>query len=108
MIKTMLTIGTFDKDTCKAEITMEEAVNIVSGIILENGIEGATIIPDCTGIYKMSSNGKIIKEPSIRVEYVESVVMGDISFKKMIDDLKFNLNQESIMVEVAEVNVSFM
>jgi len=108
MIKTMLTIGTFDKDTCKAEITMEEAVNRISNIILSNDIEGATIIPNCTGIYKMCSTGEIIREPSIRVEYVEAIVHGDISFQKMIDEIKTELNQESVMVEIAEVNVSFM
>lgn len=108
MIKTMLTIGLFDKETCKQEINSGEAVNIISRIILDSGIEGATIIPNCHGIYQMRSTGEIIHEPSIRVEYVESTVMGDISFQKMIDELKGELNQESIMVEIAEVNVSFM
>jgi len=104
MYKTTLTIGLYDKDTCRQEISSESAKNIVTAAVLRSGVYGATVW-DCRGIYTMQSTGEIVEEPSIRVEFCDDF-QRDIS--GLVADLKARLNQESIMVERAISNVSFL
>ena len=103
MFKTTLTIGLFDKDTGLQEVSTQKAIRRISETVLNAGIFGATMW-ECQGIYKMQSNGLIIREPSIRIEFVEDLER-DIS--GIVAELKTALNQESIMVERCKADVSF-
>ena len=98
MVKFQLTIGLFDKDTEKQEIKTKAAKSMIADTLLNRFHVFAFSMLDCEGVYKMNSTGNIIREPSIRIEIVidES---GDIDIPDMVDYLKMQFNQESIMVE---------
>jgi len=100
MYEHFLTIGLFDKESEKQELTTETAKNIVADTLI-NGFEVyAFTMIDCFGVYKMVSSGRIVKEPSIRVE-IATVL-------RIIQSLKTNLNQETIMYKMTESEIDFV
>ena len=98
MIKFQLTIGLFDKDTEKQRISSRKAQDTLSDILLNRFHIFAFTMMECAGVYKMASSGNIIREPSIRIEIVTDE-SGDITMVDMVEYIKHELNQESIMVE---------
>ena len=105
MIKNQFTIGLFDKDTEKQEINTPEAKNLIAEILIEKfGIFAFTMI-ECSGVYRMASTGRIVFEPSIRVEIVTDEELTEAD--AIIGNLKEALNQESIMHEVSSENIYF-
>jgi len=104
MFKTVLTVGLFDKDTETQLINSNEAKKIISSILIDkNNIFAFTMI-DCSGVYKMQSTDCIVYEPSIRIEIATDKM---IDYKKITSELKSELNQESIMVDISESNIIF-
>lgn len=68
MIKNILTIGLFDKNTEQQEIETNQAKNIIANILINDFDIFAFTMMDCNGVYKMASTNNIVYEPSIRVE----------------------------------------
>lgn len=105
MYKNQLTIGLFDKDTEKQEVNTPEAKNLIAEILIGKfGIFAFTMI-ECSGVYKMASTGRIVFEPSIRVEIATDEELTEAD--AIIETLKKELNQESIMHEVSNENIYF-
>jgi hypothetical protein len=104
MIKNQFTIGLFDKDTEQQEIQTNEAKNLIAEILIGKfGIFAFTMI-ECSGVYRMASSGRIVFEPSIRVEIASD---DEIAADDIIEELKDTLNQESIMHEVSKEHIYF-
>ena len=106
MTKTVLTIGLFDKDTESQKIGTESAKNIIANILLNVYDIFAFTMIECNGYYKMQSTGNIVNEPSIRVEIASDSMIE--SLHDMVSDIKTELNQESVMVEITESDIQFI
>lgn len=106
MIKNILTIGLFDKNTEKQEIETNHAKNIIANILINDFDIFAFTMMDCNGVYKMASTNNIVCEPSIRVEIAtDNEITPEID--GIIEALKTALNQESIMHEHATAEIYF-
>lgn len=105
MIKTLFTIGLYDKDTETQIIKSGDAKKIIANTLLNQFNIFAFTMMDAEGVYKMGSTGNIIFEPSIRVEIASDA---DIPAAQICETLKKLLNQETIMMEREEVNISFI
>ena len=103
----LFTVGLFDKDTERQEIPSERAKEILAQILIDkHGIYAYTMI-DCSGVYKMQSTGRIVREPSIRIEIVTD--MADLlDYRAIIADIKSALNQETVMLKKSAADVSFI
>lgn len=103
-----LTIGLFDKDTEKQEISTEAAKRIISEILLNKFDIFAFTMIDCSGVYKMNSTGRIVREPSIRIEIATDEEITE-TIEKIIDTIKSPeyLNQESVMMKHSIEKISF-
>lgn len=104
MVKNQLTIGLFDKNTEQQEIATSEAKNIIAKVLIEKFEIFAFTMIECSGVYRMASSGKIVFEPSIRVEIASD---DEIAANDIIEELKDALNQESIMHEVSKEHIYF-
>ncbi len=102
-----LTIGLFDKDTCKQEVTTAEAISLIQSILIDRYGVYAFTLTECSGVYRMQSTGCIVKEPSIRVEIVTDTYSATV-YADMIQSLKAALNQETIMIKKSAVDVDFI
>lgn len=103
----LFTVGLFDKDTERQEIPTSRAHEILADILIEkHGIYAYTMI-DCNGVYKMQSTGRIVREPSIRIEIVTD--MADLlDYRAIIADIKSALNQETVMLKKSTADVDFI
>lgn len=101
MKKITMTVGLFDKETKKQEINTVDAYKILENVFtVYTG--GATIF-EGRGIYT-HDNGAVVVEPSmICYVYTDSVA----NVKAAADVIKAVLNQESVAIEVTEVNTEF-
>lgn len=97
--KYILFIGLNDKNTKTQKIPTLAARDIIKNIILDAGLDGATI-SEALGIYK-HDDGQVIQEASIRVEVLFASEKQILSICKQI---KTVLNQESIAVEYQQIN----
>lgn len=105
MTQTLLTVGLFDKDTCKQEISTTDARATLDEILLNRyGLYAYTML-DCYGCYTMRA-GQVVHEPSIRIEIVTESAIDNLA--GMIRDIKAALNQESIMCEVTQKQIAFI
>lgn len=104
----ILTIGLNDRVTEKQEISSEAAKRMISKILINKyGVFAFTMF-DCYGVYKMSSTGRIVQEPSIRVEIATAEPMQNIDeIIRVIKDSE-HLNQESIMKKHTISNIQFV
>lgn len=104
----ILTIGLNDRVTEKQEISSEAAKRMISEILINKyGVFAFTMF-DCYGVYKMSSTGRIVQEPSIRVEIATAKPMQNIDeIIRVIKDSE-HLNQESIMKKHTISNIQFV
>ena len=102
MKKYTLSIGLFDKDTKKQEITTEDAMRIASDACLVLG--GATIVPNCIGVYTHDDGTKIV-EPSMQI-IIYGAEAADV--KKLAKKLAALFNQESIAYEETEIVSEFI
>lgn len=95
-------IGKFDKLTHKQELSNEFILNAIHRTLKDYGVSGYTVI-SCKGCYTHDS-GAIVREPSYKV----TVCDVPINIKQVCNELKLQLNQESIMVEVYDSTVQFI
>lgn len=93
--------GLFDQKSHKQEIRTADALEMVSDYIA-NHFSGATVYSGY-GVYK-HEDGSTVKEPSIIVELLD-VKFDDVS--NMVSEIKFGLNQESVLVSVSETKFQF-
>lgn len=108
MYEHFLTVGLFDKDSEKQEITTEAAKNLIAEMLIGRFNIYAFTMIDCNGVYRMESTGAIVKEPSIRIEIAASADDLDREMVyRIIKALKTELNQESIMYKVVESEIDF-
>jgi len=105
MKKYIFTVGLFDKDTEKMETTREDARDLLAYILIDEHDIFAFSMFDCFGVYRMESTGRIVREPSIRVEVASDE---EIDAASIITCIKAALNQESVMLEVSESNITFI
>ena len=104
MKKFTLYLGLNDSQTKKQVIPNEDAVNIVTALLVhEYSLDGATL-QLATGIYQYE-DGEIVKENTILITLfdVQDEVISDI-----IDDLKVIFNQQCILKEVCLVDYTFV
>lgn len=87
-------IGKFDKLTHKQELSNEYILNAIHKTLRGYGVSGYTVT-SCKGCYSYI-NGVIAREPSYKV----TVCNMDLPIKQVCNELKLQLNQESILVEI--------
>lgn len=93
-----LYMGLNDKDTKRQEISTDEAYNIFNGLVLRM-FDGATVW-SAKGVYT-HDDGTQVSENTLCCE----LVFADyIKAKKFVQQLKQIFNQESIAVQVVEVD----
>ena len=95
-------IGKFDKNTHKQELSNEFILNSIHRILTSRGVQGYTVT-SCKGCYT-HINGTIVREPSYKVTVYDTVM----NVKQVCNELKLQLNQESILVEVYDSTVQFI
>ena len=105
MKKYEMTIGLFDKDTEKQEISIAEARDTLAYLLIDEFDIFAFTMIECSDVYRMESTGRIVREPSIRIEIASD---DEIPAAEIIENIKKALNQETIMLEVSEANISFI
>lgn len=102
MTTTNLYIGKFDKTTHKQELSNEYILNAIHKTLREYGVSGYTVT-SCKGCYT-HTNGTIVREPSYKVTVCDI----DLPVKQICNELKLQLNQESILVEVFNSTVQLI
>lgn len=95
-------IGKFDKLTHKQELSNEYILNAIHKVLTKRGVQGYTIT-SCKGCYT-HTNGTIVREPSYKVTVCDI----DLPVKQVCNELKLQLNKESILVEVYDSTVQFV
>lgn len=94
--------GLFDQETHKQEIRTEDALEMVSDY-LANHFAGATVYSGY-GVYR-HDDGSTVKEPSLIVELLD-VELDDVA--NMIAEIKYGLNQESVLISETETKYQFV
>lgn len=97
MKKFILFVGLNDKDTKRQEISTEDALTFAHYMLL-NHVDGATV-STAKGIYR-HDNGDIVTENTIRIELL---FIDDDKVKSIVEKLKAKFNQESVAVQIEEV-----
>lgn len=95
-------IGKFNKLTHKQELSNEFILNAIHRTLRNYGAPGYTVT-SCKGCYT-HNNGTIVREPSYKV----TVCKIDLPIKQVCNELKLQLNQESILVEIYESTAQFI
>ena len=96
-----LYFGLYDQKTKKQEIKTADALQIIADYIAAN-FEGGTVYSGF-GCYR-HEDGSTVQEPSLIVEMVD-VKFDEI--EKMHQEIKYILNQESVLVTVSELKYQF-
>lgn len=101
-----LYVGLNDKDTKAQKISTIEAYKMVENTLLNNEVEGATIY-EGRGIYK-HENGIKVRETTLIIKIImfdeETEDQYIDNLKRVVSILKTTLNQESIAVQVKDIN----
>ena len=95
-------IGKFDKLTHKQELSNEYILNAIHKTLTKHGVLGYTVT-SCKDCYT-HTDGTIVREPSYKV----TVCNTPINIKQICNELKLQLNQESILVEIFDSTVQFI
>lgn len=97
-------IGLNDKDTLLQKIGLDSAVKMLIRMVNRNGYPGATLFKDAIGFFT-HKDGRTTIEPSLKLE----ILFGELEkSKQLLNDIKKELNQESVYFEMAEVYGQFM
>lgn len=102
MTTTNFYIGKFDRTTHKQELSNEYILNAIHKILTKRGVLGYTVT-SCKGCYT-HTNGTIVREPSYKV----TVCNVDLPVKQVCNELKLQLNQECILVEIFDSTVQLI
>ena len=84
----------FDKLTHKQELSNEYILNAIHKTLTKHKVSGYTVT-SCKGCYT-HTNGTIVREPSYKVTVCDIA----LPVKQICNELKLQLNQESILTEV--------
>lgn len=103
MKKITISVGLNDKETKVQEIATDAAKGIIINNIFAVGLEGATITMG-TGIYK-HENGEIVVENTVIAAFYTNEVDKVVN---LCNILKKDLNQESIAMEIIEIESNFI
>ena len=95
-----LYLGLNDKDSKVQQVSTVEAYKIVEGLFSRN-FDGATIF-EAIGIYK-HDDGTIVTENTLRIEVLEFDVSIMDKMKDVVKTLKDVFNQESVAVQIENV-----
>jgi hypothetical protein len=95
-------VGLYDKDSHVQEVATEEAIRVVSAVCLECGAYGLSLTQGL-GIYTHEDGSRVF-EPSLFVDVVDITAE---QAESMIQGFKRELNQESVMVEARDSDISF-
>ena len=93
-----LYVGLFDEDSKKQEIDTISAYKILQKEAMER-FDGATLTSS-TGIYK-HEDGTIVVEPTLKIELL---FCSKEAVKDYVNFIKKVLNQESVAVQVSEID----
>ena len=93
--------GLFDQKSKKQEIKTADAVQIIADYIASK-FDGGTVYSGY-GMYR-HEDGSTVQEPSLIVELL-GVSFDEVS--EMISEIKFILNQESVMISEQELRFQF-
>ena len=102
MRKHTLYLGLNDKDTKQQKINTLEAYKICNNILL-NYTDGATVF-EANGIYK-HNDGTFTIEKTLRIELLFTEQK---TVEKIVNELKIVFNQESIAVQIENINSKLM
>ena len=94
-------LGLNDKESHVQEISTENAMGFVSHY-LANHFAGATVY-NGIGVYK-HENGDVVRENSL---IVELVYVSEEEVEQAVSDLRYELNQESVMIVKLKSAVQF-
>lgn len=104
IMKHIFYIGLNDKDTLLQKISLDDAVKMLIRIVNRNGYHGATLFKDAIGFFT-HKDGRTTIEPSLKLE----ILFGELEkSKQLMNDIKKELNQESVYFETAEVQGQFV
>ena len=95
-------IGLLDKDTKVQEIPTDAAVAMIKRQCI-SFFGGATIF-QAQGIYT-HDNGEMVTENTVKVEVFDVDIQ---TVKNFVDTIKADLNQESIAVNIAQMDSFYM
>lgn len=95
-------IGKFDKLTHKQELSNEYILNAIHKTLYKHNVLGYTVT-SCKDCYT-HTNGTIVRKPSYKV----TVCDVPINIKQVCNELKLQLNQENILVEVFDSTVQLI
>ena len=87
-------IGKFDKLTHKQELSNEYILNAIHKTLTKHEVSGYTVT-SCKGYYT-HTDGPIVREASYKVTVCDK----SLPIKQVCNELKLQLNQESILTEV--------
>ena len=104
MIKFDLFIGLNDKDKKRQLRTLKECKEVINNVLIDNNIDYYTLI-DCNGCY-MKEVEKTIDCMIIVNDELEKTTTEKI--KKSINELKKQLNQDSIMLKKERTDCLFL
>ncbi|MBR3163733.1 hypothetical protein IKF15_00280 [Candidatus Saccharibacteria bacterium] len=95
--KFVLSIGLNDKDTKTQIIDTKKAQEIIEGLLIVEGFEGASIF-EGLGLYKHNQNGGgvYVHEKTLKVELLFTTLESVLS---LCNAVKRALNQESVAIE---------
>lgn len=96
-----LYLGLNDQTTKVQEIATIEAYKIVKSLVSQS-FDGGTIF-EAVGVYR-HENGEVVTENTLRIELLEFDKPILDSVKTLVKTLKSVFNQESIAVQISEVN----
>lgn len=94
----IITIGMFDQDSKRQEITKADYLRIIEDEICKRDFCATIFTEGIWGIYR-HEDGTVVKEPSIRIE-IAGVERRDII--PMIRVFRERFNQESILYKMTE------
>ena len=97
--KFTLYVGLNDKNTRKQELTKEQAKRKISRILANNNIEGATFL-DAQGIYTYITDKSTETENTFKIELL---FVNKKQVKKAIEQIKTELNQETIAIVTEKI-----
>lgn len=97
--KFTLYVGLNDQTTRKQEVTTEKAKRIISRILANNNIEGATFLK-AEGLYTYIVDNKTEKENTFKIEILFA---NKKQIKNAIAQIKKALNQETIAVSQEKI-----
>jgi len=92
----IITIGMFDQETKKQEITKADYLRIIEDEICNRGFCATLFTEGVFGIYR-HEDGTVVKEPSIRIE-IAGVERREII--PMIRAFRERFNQESVLYKM--------